>query len=309
MDKKACVLIVGHDDVIERSLTNYFKQEGFENVYSATDIALNTTIQASVHEFFQAKRPEYVFLGSVASGGIEANQKFPGDFFYKNSASQNNVIYAAHKFDVKKVLYYASSCVYPKDAVQPMQAGMLFTGALESTSQSYAVAKLSGLQLMQAYRRQYGLNVICAIPATVYGPGSDTDLEHAHVMGALIAKFSYAAQHKDPLITVWGSGNPRREFIYASDFAEASLFLMDHYDDEAVINIGVGDDVAIKELSEMIAGEAGYTGSIEFDHSKADGAMRKLLDSSEIYKLGWQPKVDLSEGLKQTIQWFQNSKE
>ncbi len=304
MKKFVKILIVGHDDVIEKSLCAFFQDQGFANVVSSSAIALDTAIQPSVHAFFQKHRPEYVFLGSTRSGGIEANQKNGGEFFYHNSESQNNVIHAAYKFGVKKLMYFAASCVYPKDAAQPIREEYLLTGKLEPTSQPYSIAKIAGIQLCQSYRQQYGLNAVSVVPATVYGPGSDTNLEKAHVMGALIAKFHKAVVNSEREVTVWGSGKPRREFLFADDFAEACLFLMDQYNDLRLLNVGCGADVSIAELAEIIRKVSGYTGKIVFDTTKPDGAMAKLLDNSRIKQLGWKPKVGLEEGIQKTYEWF-----
>lgn len=307
MDKNSKILIVGHDDVIEKSLVSYFRANGFANVVSSSAVALDTAIQPSVHAFFQKHRPEYVFLGSTRSGGIEANQKNGGEFLYHNSESQNNVIHAAYKFGVKKLLYCAASCVYPKDVAQPIKEEYLLTGKLEPTSQPYSIAKISGIQLCQAYRQQYGLNAVAVVPATVYGPGSDTNLEKAHVMGALIAKFQKAVAAGEREVTVWGSGKPRREFLFAEDFAEACLFLMDQYNDLRLLNVGCGTDVSIAELAEIIKKVSGYSGKIVFDATKPDGAMAKLLDNSRIRQLGWKPKVKLEEGIRRTYEWYKLS--
>ena len=304
MEKDACILVVGHDDIIERSLTRHFKEEGFSHFYASTEIGLNTTVQPAVYEFFQEKRPEYIFLGSVRSGGIEANQKFCGDFFYQNAESQNNVVYAAHKFGVRKLVYFASSCVYPKEAAQPMREDMLLTGPLEPTSESYALAKIAGIKLIEAYRKQYGLNAVCMIPATVYGPEADTDIEHAHVLGALVTRFSRAKKEQAPKVVLWGTGQPRREFIYSTDFVAASLHVMERDVEAAVVHAGSGEDIPIQVLAEKIAAAVGYEGAIEFDANKPDGARQKLLDSSRLRGSGWRPAVGLEEGLRKTVQWY-----
>lgn len=308
MNKEAKILIVGHDDVIEKSLLRTLRAKGFLNVVSASEIALDTTIQSPLYEFFSQERPEYVFLGSVRSGGIEANQKNPADFFYANSESQNNIVYAANKFGVKKLMYFASSCVYPKDALQPMKPEYLMTGPIEPTSAAYATAKLAGIALCQAYRKQYHLNAIVTVLATVYGPDSDVDLSTAHVLGALIHKFHQAKINGQKNVTIWGSGEAKREFIFADDFADACLFLMDHYNGEEVINIGCGEDVAIKDLAQMIKEISGFQGEIAFDKTKPDGAMRKLLDNEKLVKLGWKPKVSIREGILRTYDWYKERK-
>ncbi len=307
MNKEAKILIVGHEDVIERSLAGHLAAEGFANVAVASELALDTTIQSSVYEFFSTEKPEYVFLGSIRSGGIEANQKNPAEFFYANSESQNNIVYAAWKFGVKKLMYFASSCVYPKDAAQPMKPEYLMTGPIEPTSAAYATAKLGGIALCQGYRKQHNFNAVVAVPATVYGPDSDTDLSTAHVLGALVYRFHQAKTSGDKTVTIWGSGEAKREFIFAEDFARACVFLMDRYNEAEVINIGCGEDIAIKDLAKMIAQICGFSGEIIFDRTKPDGAMRKLLDNEKIVNLGWKPIVSLKDGIQHTYDGYKDS--
>ncbi len=300
MNKDAKILIVGHDDIIENSLWVHFQSQGFTKVFSSSRMALNPTIQPSVYEFFQKERPEYVFLGSTRSGGIEANQKNAAEFIYHNLESQNNIIYSAWKFGAKKLLYFASSCVYPKVCPQPMKEEYLLSASLEKTSEPYSVAKIAGIKLAQAFRQQYGFNAIVAIPATVYGPESDTEMTTSHVMGALIGKFAAAIKEKKEEVTIWGTGQPQREFLYADDFVAASIFLMDHYEGQDIINMGSGADIVIKELAHKIAAIVGFKGKIVFDPSKPDGTMQKLLDNSRLVQLGWKPCVKLDEGIKRT---------
>jgi len=307
MDKNSKVFIVGHGDIIENSLVSYLRNHGFNQVFSSSEMALNPTIQPSVYEFFQEKRPEYVFLTSTRSGGIEANQKLAGEFLYHNLESQNNIIYAAYKFGVQKFLFVAASCLYPKECPQPMKEEYLLTGPFEETSQAYSVAKLAGVQLCQAYRQQYGFTAISIVPATVYGPGSDMDLEKAHVLSALLAKFHEAEVNNKNEVVVWGTGNPRREFLYIDDFVQAVLFLMERYNDGSLINVGSGADISVKELAETIKRIVGFRGEIVFDKSKPDGAPRKLFDSSKISRLGWRPKVNLEEGLRKTYEWYKEA--
>jgi len=305
MRKNSKILIVGHNDIMEKSLCKALKSEGFVNVFSSSAIALNTSIQPAVYEFFSKHRPEYVFLGSIKSGGIAANQKYPADFIYLNSESQNNIIYAASKFGVKKLLYIASSCVYPKDCPQPMKESYILTGAMELTSLPYSLAKSAGIVLCQSYKRQHGLNAIVMIPATVYGPGSDTHIETSHVLGALIKKFSDAVRNGDSKVTIWGTGRPQREFLYCEDFVAASFFLMKHYTGDNVINVGCGEDISILELANIIAKVSEYRGEIVFDSAKPDGTYRKLLDNTCMSALGWKKKVNIQEGIKKTYRWFE----
>lgn len=298
------ILVVGHGDVLDRSLYKYFKSNGYTSVDSTDELAFDTTIQSSVYQYFGDVRPEFVFLCSVKSGGIEVNRQNPADFFYANNESQNNIIYSSHKFGVKKLLYYAGSCVYPRNCPQPMAPEHILSGPFEPTSQAYSTAKLAGLMMCKAYRAQFNFKAMVAIPATVYGPGSDTDIASAHVMGALIKKFSDAVSQNDASVSVWGSGLPRREFLYVDDFVRASLFLMNEVDHKEPINIGCGQDISIKELSEMISRISGFTGTIQFDAEKPDGAPQKLLDTSVIVKKGWSPEINLEEGILQTIKWY-----
>ena len=306
MNKDSKILIVGHDDIIEHSLRSYLRSNSYINVLSSSDSGLNPTIQPSVYEFFQKHRPEYVFLASTRSGGIEANQKNGAEFMYHNLESQNNVLYSSWKFGVKKLLYFAGSCIYPRECHQPMNEEYLLTGPLEKTSEPYSVAKIAGIKLCQAFRKQYGLKTIVVVPATVYGPGGDVNIETAHVIGALISKFSDAVKRNQLKVTVWGTGFPRREFLYADDFVEASLYLMEHYDGDKIINVGSGSDVAIKDLAETIAQVAGFKGSIVFDETKPDGTMKKLLDSNRMTSFGWKARVSLNEGIQKTYTWYKD---
>ncbi len=304
MDKQSKILIVGHNDIIETALTQHFQKAGYSHVFSSSAMALNPTIQPSVYEFFQKHRPEYVFLASTKSGGIEANIKHSAEFIYHNLESQNNIVYAAHSFGVKKLLYFAGSCIYPKVCPQPIKEEYLLTAPLEPTSEAYSIAKIAGLKLCQHYRRQYNMNNIVAIPATIYGPGSDVDLETAHVIGALIGKFSRAVKENQKEVTVWGTGKPRREFLYVDDFVSACLFLMEHYEEESQIHIGCGTDISIQELADLISDIVGFKGKIVLDSTKPDGTMRKLIDNSRITKMGWKAKVGLKEGIQKTYQWY-----
>ncbi len=304
MRRNSKIFIVGHNDSVENSLRGYFQAEGFAQVISNTKDQINVLDQVKVADFFKKFKPEYIFLGSLRSGGIAANQKFPAEFIYENTQSQNLVIEAAHRNGVKKLLYFSSSCVYPKEAKQPIKENSLLTGPLEQTSEPYAVAKIAGTRICQAYKAQYGFNAIVAVPATLYGPGSDTDMENAHVLGALIAKFHKAVKEKADEVVLWGSGKPKREFLYVDDFVSACLFLMEKYDGAEVINAGCGADVTIKQLAAMIKKTSGYKGKIIFDTTKPDGTMRKLMDNTRMRKLGWKPKVGLEEGIEKTYQWY-----
>jgi GDP-L-fucose synthase len=304
MRSNSKVFIVGHNDSIENSLNKYFQAKGFTHVISNTQDKIHVLDQAKGEDFFRKFKPEYIFLGSLRSGGIAANQKFPAEFIYENMQSQNLVIDAARRYSTKKLLYFSSSCVYPKQAKQPIKETSLLTGPLEPTSQSYAVAKIAGAQMCHAYKAQYNFNAIAAVPATLYGPGSDTDIENAHVLGALVAKFHKAKVEGASEVNVWGSGKACREFLYVDDFVSASLFLMERYDKPELINIGCGYDVTIKKLTSIIKEISGCTAKIVFDKSKPEGVLRKLMDNTRISKLGWKPKVGLEEGIEKTYQWY-----
>ncbi len=301
MKKQSRILIVGHNDIVEHSLYDYLTSQGFKNVISAGPEKWDVFNQRQVESFFKKVKPQYVFLASTLSGGIKANQEFCAEFIYANLQSQNNIIHTAYKAKVKKLLYIASSCVYPKNSPQPIKEEYFLTGALEATSQPYAVAKIAGVEMCRAYRRQYGFNAIAMVPANRYGPAADTDAENSHVLGALIGKFSQAVAKNEKSVTLWGTGKPKREFLFSEDFASACVFLMENYESQELINVGVGEDIAIKDLAKLIASALEYEGKIVFDSSKPNGAMRKLLDSSRIKALGWKPKVELKEGINRTI--------
>ena len=308
MRRESRIFIVGHNDSIENSLNGYFHSKGFSQAVSNSQEHINVLDQTSVENFFKKFKPEYVFLGSLRSGGIAANQKFPAEFIYENSQSQALVIDAAYRHQVKKLIYFSSSCVYPKEAKQPIKESSLLTGPIEETSAPYAVAKIAGTRMAQAYKAQYGFNAIAAVPATLYGPGSDTNIENAHVLGALIAKFHKAKIEGVSEVNVWGSGKPKREFLYVDDFVSACLFLMEKYDGADLINVGSGSDVTIKKLAYMIKEVSGCKAKIVFDKSKQEGVLRKLMDNSRMRKLGWKPKVGLEEGIEKTYQWYVRQK-
>lgn len=304
MNKNSRILIIGHADAVENSLTQYFKSNKYAHIFSSSSIKVDFLDQRSVEKFFKTKKPEYVFLGSLRSGGIAANQKYAAQFIYENLQCQNNVIHAAYTFKIKKLLYYGASCIYPKETRQPIREESFLTGTLEKTSEPYSTAKIAGAKLCETYNRQYGFKAITAVPATVYGPGSDTDVAAAHVMGALIAKFYQARKVSQKEVVVWGTGKPRREFIFTDDFVDGSIFLMKHYNEPGMINLGCGQDVTIGELARLIAKISGYKGKIIFDSSKPDGTMRKLLDNRRMFRLGWKSKTSLEVGVAKTCAWY-----
>jgi GDP-L-fucose synthase len=280
------------------------KQEGYGNLITATSNELDLRNQVAVADFFERERPDYVFMAAARVGGIQANNEFPADFIYQNLMIEANVIESARLSHVKKLLFLGSTCIYPRMAPQPLKEEYLLTGSLEPTNQWYAIAKIAGIKLCQAYRRQYGCNFISAMPTNLYGPGDNFDLETSHVMAALIRKFHEAKIRNIPAVNVWGSGKPLREFLHVDDCASACLFLMDNYDDEEIVNIGTGEDISIADLAGLIAEAVGYEGKVEYDRSKPEGTPRKLVDVSRINGLGWKAGISLKEGIRSTYQWF-----
>jgi GDP-L-fucose synthase len=304
MKKDAKIFIVGDKKILGATLIQYLKSNGFNNLIGESDYRLDLTNQNSAYSFFKKEKPEYVFLTHVMSGGIIANINHPAEFIYYNLQVQNNIIYHSYKFGVKKLLFLGSSCVYPCDCPQPIKEEYLLTGKLENTNESYAIAKIAGIKMCQAYSQQYGLNCICLIPATLYGPKDDFDLENGHVLSCLIRKFHEAKVNNEANVIVWGTGKSRREFIYIDDVIDACIFLMTNYSSSEIINVGCGDDILIKELAKLIKDIVGFKGNIVFDESKPDGVLRKLLDNSKIINLGWKAKIGLEEGIRRTYEWY-----
>ena len=306
MNKKDKIYVAGHTGLVGSAIFRLLKKRGFENIIVKRHSELDLTSQSMVMDFFEKEKPDYVFLAAAKVGGIKANYTYPANFIRDNLYIQSNVIDAAHKHHTKKLLFLGSSCIYPKFAPQPMKEEYLLTGELEPTNEYYAIAKIAGIKLCQAYSKQYGFNSICLMPTNLYGPGDNFDLENSHVLPALIRKFHEAKKNKVYEVVLWGTGSPRREFLYVDDLANASLHLMENYNEQEIINIGTGEEISIKELAEMIGEVTGFQGKILFDSSKPDGNPRKLLDISKIKKFGWSPDVSLSEGIKYTYEWFLN---
>jgi len=302
MDKNDNILIVGKGDVIETSLLSYFKEQGFENVTSARQEGLDPLDQSAVKEYFSQNTPAYVILGSVRSGGIKANQSFPAEFIYENTVAAANVIDAAYRSGVKKLLYLSASCVYPRECPQPMTPEHLGSGPLEPTSEAYSTAKLAGIRICQAYRKQYNFPAVVAIPATIYGPGMDYDEKNAHVMGALLKRFYSAILNYENEVVVWGTGEPKREFLFSRDFARACRLILEEYEGDEIVQIGCGEEINIMNLAELVAQTVGFTGPTRFDTKRPDGAPQKLLDSSVLKGLGWKAETSLSEGIMLTFQ-------
>jgi GDP-L-fucose synthase len=298
------IYVAGHRGLVGSALVARLAREGFTGLLTASRQELDLRDQAAVNAWFAHHRPEHVFLVAGTVGGILANATRPAEFIYDNMMIHATVVHAAHLSGARKLLYLGSSCIYPREAAQPITEEALLTGPLEPTNEPYAVAKIAGIKLCQAYRRQYGCNFISAMPTNLYGPGDNFDLESSHVIPALIRRFHEAAVQARPTVTVWGSGAPRREFLHVDDLADACLFLMRHYDQDSHVNVGSGQDLRIRELAELVAEVVGYRGQIVFDASKPDGAPRKLLDVRRLAAAGWTARIPLREGIAQTYAWF-----
>ncbi len=297
MDVDSRIYIAGHRGMVGSAIKRKLKQEGYNNLITKTRQELDLKCQAQVEKFFSEEKPEYVFLAAARVGGILANSTYPAEFIYENIVIQTHVIHQAYLHGVKKLLFLGSSCIYPKNAPQPMKEGYLLTGPLEPTNEPYAVAKIAGINMCQAYNNQYGTNFVSVMPTNLYGPGDNYDLETSHVLAALIRKFHEAKLETKPHVVVWGSGKPRREFLHVDDLADAILFLMQNYDDSEIVNIGTGIDLTIMELAMIIKGIICFDGDIKLDKSKPDGAFRKNLDVSKLSSVGWEPKYSLTEGI------------
>ncbi len=304
MNKDARIYVAGHRGLVGSAILRKLRAEGYSSIVSRTHGDLDLTDQYAVYSFFETERPEYVFLAAAKVGGILANNTYPAAFIRENLLIQTNVIDAAYRYGVKKLLFLGSSCIYPKFAPQPIKEEYLLTGILEPTNEPYAIAKIAGIKMCQAYNKQYGTNFISVMPTNLYGPGDNFDLETSHVLPALIRKFHEAKVTGAPQVVVWGSGTPRREFLHVDDLADACLFLMNNYDSSEIINIGVGKDLTIAELAQLVKEIVGYKGEIVFDTTKPDGTPRKLLDVSKIFNLGWRPRIRLEDGIRSTYEWF-----
>jgi GDP-L-fucose synthase len=307
MNKDSKIYVAGHGGLAGSAIVRKLKQEGFENLLLRTSSELDLRKQEAVKDFFEQEKPEYVFLAAAKVGGINANNTYPADFIYDNLCIQNNVIHQSYKNGVTKLLFLGSSCIYPKNSEQPIKEEYLLSGYLEPTNDAYAIAKIAGLKMCQAYDKQYGCNFISVMPTNLYGPGDNYDLKNSHVLPALLRKFHEAKINNDPTVTVWGTGKPRREFLHVDDLASACFFLMQKYNDPAIINIGTGKDIPIGEMAQMIKKISGYEGEIIFDTSMPDGTFRKLLDVSKLHSLGWKPNISFEEGVSKTYrEKFQN---
>jgi GDP-L-fucose synthase len=304
VEKNSRILIAGSRGLVGSALERRCRALGYEHLLLPGRRDLDLCNQQAVEEYFAAKRPEYVFLAAARVGGIHANNTMPADFIRDNLLIATNVIDAAWRAGTRKLLFLGSSCIYPKLAPQPLREEYLLTGALEPTNEWYAMAKLAGLKMCQAYRRQYGFDAITALPTNLYGPGDNFDLETSHVLPALLRKFGDAAESGAPTVTLWGTGTPRREFLHVDDLADACVFLMNRYSQEEPINIGCGADLTIHKLAMKVARVTGFNGRIELDSTRPDGTPRKILDVSRLASLGWQAKISLDEGLASTWDWY-----
>ncbi|SFB47545.1 GDP-L-fucose synthase [Cohnella sp. OV330] len=307
MKANAKIYVAGHRGMVGSAIVRRLKEKGFTNIVYRSSKELDLTRQAAVEAFFAEEKPEYVFLAAAKVGGILANNNYSADFIYRNLMIEANVIEAAYRSGVKKLLFLGSSCIYPKMADQPIVEEALLTGRLEPTNEAYAVAKIAGIELCKFYRRQYGCDFISAMPTNLYGTYDNFDLETSHVLPALIRKFHEAKTEGKSEVVLWGSGKPRREFLYVDDLANACLFLMERYSDELHLNIGTGEDLEIGELARLIKDIVGYEGKIVNDMAKPDGTPRKLLDVSRLHGLGWSHQMSLTDGIKRTYEWYLNS--
>jgi GDP-L-fucose synthase len=308
MEKSAKIYVAGNTGLVGSAILRTLKAQGYSHFLLRTIEELDLTKQSLVESFMQQEKPDYVFLAAAKVGGIQANNTYPADFIYINLQIQTNIIHAAYQAGVKKMCFLGSSCIYPKFAPQPIKEDSFLDGKLEPTNEPYAIAKIAGIKMCQAYNRQYGTKYISVMPTNLYGLYDNFDLKTSHVMPALIRKFIEARKTGAPSVTVWGTGSPKREFLFVDDLADACVYLMNNYDESEIVNIGVGEDVTILELANIIKEEVEYNGSIVFDSTKPDGTPQKLLDVSKIHNIGWKAKTPLREGIRKTIQWYLENK-
>lgn len=304
MDFNSRIFVAGHRGLVGSAIVRRLEALGYDNLIMAPRAELDLRDREPVEAFFIEHKPEYVFLAAARVGGIHANSTYPAEFLLENLQVQNNVIDAAYRHGAKKLTFLGSSCIYPKLAPQPMREEYLLSGPLEPTNEWYAIAKIAGIKMCQAYRRQYGFNAISIMPTNLYGPGDNFDLQSSHVLPALLRKFHEAKLASAPEVVMWGTGTPRREFLHVDDMAAATIYLTKTYDGEDIVNVGVGEDLSIRELTELVKEITGYTGRIVSDTSKPDGTPRKLLDVTRLHGLGWKAQIGLHEGVTATYQWF-----
>ena len=304
MNLDAKIYVAGHRGLVGSAIVRNLEAKGYKNIIYRTHKELDLTNQEAVRTFFEEERPEYVFLAAAKVGGIHANNTYPADFIYDNLMIQNNVIKSAHDFEVKKLLFLGSTCIYPKMAPQPIKEEYLLTGSLEETNEAYAVAKIAGLEMCKFFKRQYGDNFISCMPTNLYGPNDNFDLKNSHVLPALIRKFHEAKVNNSEAVEVWGTGTPLREFLYVDDMADACVFLMENYDGEQHVNIGTGEEVSIRELAETVKEVVGFDGELVFNTEMPDGTPRKLTTVDKLHGLGWKHKVSLDKGIRLAYSWF-----
>ena len=309
MGSNSKIFVAGHKGLVGSAIVRHLEAEGFTNIITADRRQCDLTNLNDVKKLFQFEKPEYVFLAAAKVGGIGGNSDYPAEFIYENLMIQSNVIHSSYLFDVKKLLFLGSSCIYPKFAKQPITEDQLLTGALEGSNDAYAIAKIAGIKMCQAYRKQHGLNAIAVMPTNLYGPNDNFDINYGHVLPSLLAKFDGSLdKSKHWVVKLWGDGSARREFLHVDDLAAALLICMERYDSEEIINIGTGEDVTIKELAEMIVEVTGYKNDYEWDTSKPNGTPRKVLNVDKVKSLGWEPKISLREGLESTYEWMKNNR-
>ncbi len=306
MDTSAKIYVAGHRGMVGSAIVRSLQAGGYNNIVVRTSAELDLKNQAQVNDFFSTEKPDHVFLAAAKVGGILANNTYRADFLYDNMMIEANIINAAYVHEVKKLLFLGSSCIYPRLAQQPLKEEYLLTGLLEETNEPYAIAKIAGIKLCEAYRDQYGCNFISAMPTNLYGQGDNYHLQHSHVIPALLRKFHHAKQNKQPFTEIWGSGTPLREFMFVDDLASACLFLMNEYDGKLFVNIGTGEEITIKDLAYLVKDVVGFEGDIVFDSSKPDGTPRKLMDSSRLHSMGWKHKTSLRDGLAAAYGFFQH---
>lgn len=307
MEKSARIYVAGHRGMVGSAITRKLKENGYHNFIERTSAQLDLRNQQDVQKFFDKKKPEYVFLAAAKVGGILANNQYRAEFLYDNLMIEANLIHAAYRSGVKKLMFLGSSCIYPKMAPQPLKEEYLLTGELEYTNEPYAIAKIAGIKLCESYRDQYGCDFISVMPTNLYGPNDNYDLKNSHVLPALIRKFHEAKESRQPSVEIWGTGSPLREFLHSDDLAEACVFLMENYSDKGFVNIGTGEDISIKDLALLIKKIVGFEGELTFDRSKPDGTPRKLMDVSRLHGLGWKHRIDLEAGIRSVYkQYIQN---
>lgn len=309
MNKSSKIYVAGHRGLVGSAILRKLEKDGYENLIIRTSKELDLRDKQQVDSFFELEKPEFVFLAAAKVGGIVANNEFPADFIRDNLMIQTNVIDASYQNQVEKLLFLGSTCIYPKLAPQPLKEEYLLTGPLEPTNDAYALAKIAGIKMCQSYNKQYGTNYISAMPTNLYGENDNFDLQSSHVMPALIRKFHEAKLSNQSSVEVWGTGTPKREFLYSDDLADACVYLMNHYNEDEIINIGVGEDVSIKELAETVQRVVGFKGELKFDTTKPDGTPRKLVDTTKINQLGWKADVKLEDGISLAYEWFLNNTE